>query len=127
MDEVLKMGTDREIFTEVKKRDLETAITEEMDDEALEFAMKARGIWPSILEARPTRLIHELRHQAKNVSIDAYYRDEKKKDLPHSSDEVGADVLLEKMDCVARETRQAKKQKLVTKLHFTPKSVTDYT
>ena len=103
--------TDHEILDEVKERELDEVILEEMDDEAFGSVMMARGVWP-VFDARPTRLIHELRRQARNASIQAYYFDEKKRNLVHSSDEVGADIL-EKMDGV---TRGAKKRKFVT--HF---------
>ena len=121
VSKALKEATDRDIFTEVKTRDLEQDIAEDMDDDALLFATKARGIWP-IFEARPTRLIHELRRQARNVTIEDYYHDGKKGAMPHSSDKIGADVL----ETVTRETRQAKKRK-IDKVHFEPKSVTDFT
>jgi hypothetical protein len=112
--------SDAELVAKVEKRDLMKCMVERITDEDLMDVMRARGIWP-IFDARPTKLIHELRRQAKGVEIQAYYyRNEKKVDLPHSSDEVGANIL-EKM---GKDTRRSKVKMVVT--HYLPRSITDY-
>lgn len=57
------------------------------------------------------------------MSIKGYYQDSKKKGVPHCSDEVGADVV---EASGLKTTRQTKKRKF-EKIHFEPKSITDYT
>ena len=116
------MASDQQVFDEVRERGLEKDVAEGMDEEALVDVVKAKGILP-IFEARPVRLIHELRRQARGMSIQTYYPDDKKRALPHSSDEVGADVLDTNPN--PYETRQVKKGKFMT-THFSPKSITDY-
>ena len=115
-----KTVTDQDILDEVKKRNLAKVITEHMDDESLNSVMMARGIFP-IVGARTTRLIHELRRQAENVGVGAYYRDKKKRDLAHCDDAVGASLVV-----TSRQTRQ-KKEEVATIKVFKPKSITDYT
>lgn len=115
----LKGVSDADLLNEVKARGLQGDVAEELDDDALLRISMSRGIYP-IFDARSTRLIHELRRQGTNTSIDAYYHDGKRKcGTPHCSDEVGADIIE-----AGVKTRQAKKHKTI---HFDPKSVTDYT
>jgi hypothetical protein len=111
--------SDAELVAKVEKRDLMKCMVERITDGNLMDVMRARGIWP-IFDARPTKLIHELRRQAKGVEIQAYYHDEKKVDFPHSSDEVGVDIL----EKTGKDTRRSKMKMVVT--HYLPRSVTDY-
>jgi hypothetical protein len=95
-----------DLIAELKRRGDIGEVAEEMDDDALLDVMQARGIWP-IFDARPTRLIHELRRQARNVSVENYYHDDKEGDVPHSSDKVGAEIFEQ---VASRETRRTKKR-----------------
>lgn len=119
---ILNAVTDEEIFTEVKKRKLDKFVAEDLTEEDLECVMTAKGVLP-LFEARPTRLIHELRRQARKVGIQMYYQDEKKSGLPHCTDEVGAS-LIEKDG--RRETRQSGKKRTMASISFTPRSATDF-
>lgn len=110
-----------DLIEELKKRGEMQTVLEQMCDDDLGSVMMAVGVKP-VHEARPATLIHELRRQVRGVSVQTCYNDPKKRGLPHSSDEVGADV--KEMD-MTRETRQSKKRKFVT-TRFMPKSVTDY-
>lgn len=101
-------ASDEEIFAEVERRKLEKHIAERMTEDGLVEVMIAMGICP-LFDARQTRLIHELRRQAKGVSIQEYYHEDKKIGHPHCTDEVGADIV--EKDGVT---------------HFEPRSVTDY-
>ena len=111
--------TDAELVRELEQRDLLKHIIEQATDEQLMGVMAARSIW-TVYNARPTKLIHELRRQGEGVSIEDYYHNDKKKGEPHSSDEVGADVYAKS----GKTTRQNKKKPIVKQ--FMPRSVTDY-
>lgn len=116
---LLENATDDEIFSEIKRRGLERHVAERMTEDELIDVAAAVGVWP-IIDARPTRLIHELRRQAKHVGVEAYYHNEKRRGSPHCTDEIGADIL----EKTGKDTRQSKKNMAVT--HFPPRSVTDY-
>lgn len=89
--EGLKGVSDDDLIEEIKTRKLEGCIAEGLDDDALVRTTQARGIWP-MFEARPTRLIHELRRQARRVGIETYYLGDKNHGR-HCSDRVGADII----------------------------------
>ena len=116
----LKDASNDEILKEVVERGLEDVVAEGMDGQLFETVMIRKGITP-LIDARPTRLIHELRRQARDVSEYGYYHSGKKRSLPHCSDEVGVDIL-EEREVV---TRQTKKHKFI-KTRFLPKSVTNF-
>jgi hypothetical protein len=115
----LEGAIDEEIFAEAKRRNLERYVAEQMTEDELMQVMMAAGIRP-MFDARPTRLIHELRRQAKGVSYEASYNNKKKKGLPHCTDKAGANLLKKE----GKGTRQSKKKVSVT--HYLPRSVTDY-
>jgi len=124
--------TDNELLDVVKSRQLASYVVEGMNDEELAAAMRARGVEP-LIDARPTRLIHELRRQGdkRGVSAEVYYGDKAVAGLPSGRDAVGADLAIVRE--VAHETRLTKKQKtqktkptVVEKIHFDPKAVGDY-
>ena len=116
----LKDASNDEILKEVMERGLGDVVAESMDDQLFETVMIRKGVTP-LINARPTRLVHELRRQARDVSEYGYYHSGKKRSLPHCSDEVGVDILEEKE--VA--TRRAKKHRFI-KTRFLPKSVTNF-
>ena len=88
----LKDAPNDEILKDVMERGLKDVVAEGMDDQLFETVMIRKGITP-LIDARPTRLIHELRCQARDISEYGYYHSRKKRSLPHCSDEVGVDIL----------------------------------
>jgi len=126
--------TDNELLDAVKSRQLGSYVVEGMCDEELATTMRARGVEP-LIDARPTRLIHELRRQGdkRGVSAEVYYGDKTVPGLPSGRDAVGADLAIVRgceVAQVAHETRRTKKQKTtkptVEIMHFPPKAVGDY-
>jgi len=110
-----------DLIAELKRRGAMEDVVEDATDEMLLSVMKARGIEP-LVDARGTKLIHELRRQARKVSVETYYHNSKKQGLTHSSDEVGC--TLHEVEEVAHATRRTKRAKVET--HFEPRNVTDY-
>ena len=55
-------------------------------------------------------MIHELRRQETNTTIDTYYHNNKKRARPHASDAVRVDIV-EKLEDVLHEIREGKKSK----------------
>ena len=102
--DAIKAYTDDEIFNEARARML-----------VKDF------VTSPLYEAGPTRLIHELRRQAKGVDIEEYYGREKRNASAHGSDEVGAEIL---ELTGGRETRR--KRVKYTRTVFEPRAVTDY-
>jgi len=80
-----------------------------MDHEAFAKAIDAKD-FKSLIGARPSGLIHELRRQHTNSECETCCGD-KKDDVPHCSDAVGADVTVVKERVVVHGTRGAKRQK----------------
>jgi len=130
-DSILEGLTDTELLDAVKSRQLGSYVVEEMSDEELAATMRARGVDP-LIDARPTKLIHELRRQGdkRNVSVEAYCGDKALPGLPSRCDAVGADLSIVRGCEVVHETRRTKKQKTTTPtveiIHFPPKTVGDY-
>lgn len=91
--------TDDEILDVVKDRELGGLVVDNMTDEEFAAAMRRRDVVP-LIEARASRLIHELRRQLAKSTCEAYYGD-KKDDLPTCSNAVGAvlDVIHEPASC----------------------------
>jgi len=130
-DSILEGLTDTELLDAVKSRQLGSCAVEEMSDKELAATMRARGVEP-LIDARPTRLIHELRRQCdkRNVSAEACYGDKVLPGLPSGCDAVGADLSVVRGCEVVHETRRTKKQKTtkpaVEIIHFAPKAVGDH-
>jgi len=59
--------TDNELLDAVKSRQLGSCVVDGLCDEDLASAMRARGVEP-LIDARPARLIHELRRQGNKSS-----------------------------------------------------------
>lgn len=122
---VLHDLTDIELLDAVKARKLEGDVAEEMRDE--EFAAVARKRDMEVMvDARPTRLLHELHRQKVGASIAAYYHEEKQERVPHSSDPVGASLTVQ-VPVTGRGTRSKKRAKTEdTSFIFEPRTITDY-
>jgi len=92
-DSVLEELTDEELLDAVKARRLGSHVVEAMSDEKLADAMRVRGIKP-LVDARPSGLIHELCCQGldKNCTAEECHHEDKVGDLSHSNDAVGAHV-----------------------------------
>lgn len=129
--------SDAALMREIKARGLEADMVEGLEDDALLRISMARGIYP-IFDARPTRLIHELRRQGTGTSFDAYYHYEKINNTPHCSDEVGAVMTVPIPHPANREiaalqndaTRPAKRQRgfiIKYEPRYEPKAISDYT
>jgi len=120
--------TDDELLEAVKARQLGKHVVMNMDDDAFAKAVDAKD-FKSLIGARPTGLIHELRRQHVNSEYETHHGD-KKDDMPHCSDAVGADVTVIKEPVVAHGTRSAKRQKqskaAVEHIFFPPRAVNDY-
>jgi len=101
--------TDNELLEAVKTRRLGECAVIDMEDEDFASALKQRGMEPMV-GARSSKPIHELRRQHNNSDYETCYGD-KKDDLPHCSDAVGAVVGVLKEPVVVHGTRGAKKQK----------------
>jgi len=90
---ILEGLTDTELLDTVKSRQLGSYVVEGMSDEELATVMRARGVEP-LIDAKPTRLIHELRRQGdtRGVSAEVCYGDKTAAGLPSGRDAVGADL-----------------------------------
>ena len=115
--------TDNELLDAVKSRQLGSYVVEGMCDEELATTMRARGVEP-LIDARPTRLIHELRRQGdkRGVSAEVYYGDKTVPGLPSGRDAVGADLSI----TVNRTKKRKATKPTVENMHFPPKAVGDY-
>jgi hypothetical protein len=109
IEEALKAVTDDDILGELKKRELTDCVIEDASEEDLAKVMRSKGLKP-LFDARRVELIHELRRQEYNATVESYYHNNKKRAQPHASDEVGIDIV-EKSEDVLRETRENKKGK----------------
>jgi len=88
---VLGMLSDTEIVSEATVRELDDRILEEMDDTDLQAFVTGRGLYP-LVQARTSRLVHELRRQGRFYSVEEYYINPKVKGQAHCSDKISADV-----------------------------------
>ena len=126
-DSVLEELTDEELLDAVKARGLGSHVVEAMSDEKLADAMRVRGIKP-LVDARPSGLIHELCCQGldKNCTAEECHHEDKVGDLSHSNDAVGAHVKIIHGSDVGLKTRQAKRQKkkaVIESFEFVPEAV----
>jgi len=101
--------TDNKLLEAVKTRRLGGCVVMNMEDEDFASALKERGM-ERMVGARSSKLIHELRRQHNNSKCETHCGD-RKDDLPHCSDAVGAVVEVLKEPVVVHGTRGAKKQK----------------
>jgi len=101
--------TDNELLEAVKTRRLGGHVVMNMEDEDCASALKERGMEPMV-GARSSKSIHELRRQHNNSECETHCGD-KKDNLHHCSDTVGAVVEAPKEPVVIHGTRGAKKQK----------------
>jgi len=130
-DSILEGLTDTELLDTVKSGQLGSYAVEEMSDKELAATVRARGV-ELLTDARPAKLIHELRHQGdkRNVSAEAHCGDKVLPGLPSGCDAVGANLSVVRGCKVAHEMRRTKKQKTtkpaVEIIHFAPKAVGDY-
>lgn len=99
--------TDQEIIDFVRERKIEYMVTTNLDTDDLVKVVKDRGV-DVLRGARRSRVLHELRRQARNVGdMESYYGDERKRSCwPHHTDKIGA-IIFEK----ATGRRAKKKQK----------------
>jgi len=99
-----------------------------MDHEAFAKAIDAKDL-KSLIGAITSGLIHKLRHQHTNSKCETHHGD-KKDDMPHCSDAVGADVIVVKEPVVVHGTRGAKRQKqlkaTVEHILFPPRGAGDH-
>jgi len=105
----LESLTDDELLEAVTARQLGEHVVMNMDDKAFAKAIDAKD-FKSLIGARPSRLIHELRRQHTDSECETRCGD-KKGDMPRCSDAVGADVTVTKEPVVVHGTRGAKRQK----------------
>lgn len=109
-----KVASDKSLLAEVKSRGYR--ITEFMTDDEVAKEATDRGI-RLLIDARPTRLIHELHRQHMDLSLDAYYN-RGWGDVP-----AGCDLLIPASGASKMPVEQ---KRFATVRHFAPRGVYDF-
>ena len=125
MSHALKAATKCEIYDEVRDRDMVADMADDLEDDELVGLLQAKGIFP-IINARPTKLIHELNRQAMGASVQGYYYSDGKDVVHHSGQKVGAIVTQSELyPYETRSNKRRKKSRFHTS-HYVPRAITDY-
>lgn len=128
MAEVGKRGlkttmTDEELLEEVEERGINPEFTKHhacgLSDDDLAYVFETKGIKP-LIDARPNRLIHELKRQSTNTLTEDYYAADKKEGKPHCSEPCGAALVVPDVTV----TRSKRKREAVV-ARYEPKPYND--